>query len=160
MLYLNRTAEKVLSIIAVIMTAIGVIVGFIAIAIFNLVKNDPAAMRDIEMEMMADPAMTQAEMDAIYGAFSVMGGLIWFLLIAMIISVVLNIIGIVNIWKDKNAKLAGILFIIAGLLGGILSLPSILLYVAAILCFTKKPPLQDELQFADQSYNSDGMRPL
>ncbi|MCM3638332.1 DUF4064 domain-containing protein [Sporosarcina luteola] len=157
---MKRTAEKVLSIIAVIMTAIGVIFGFIAMAIFKIVKNDPAAMRDFEREMMADPAMTQAEMDAIYGFFNVMGGFFWFLLIAMIISVVLNIIGIVNIWKNKNAKLAGIMFIIAGLLGGILSLPSILLYVAAVLCFTKKPPLQDDLQYADQSYNSDGMRPL
>ena len=42
----------------------------------------------------------------------------------------------------------------------ILSISSILLYIAAILCFTKKQPLQDDLQFEDQSYNSDGMRPL
>lgn len=156
---LKRTAEKTLSVIAVILTTISVIIGFIGMAIVNVVKNDPAAMRDFEMEMMADPAITQAEMDAIYMSFNFLGGFMWFIIFAMIVSVVLNIIGIVNIWNNKNAKLAGIMFIIAGLFGGILSIPSILLYVAAILCFTKKPTLQDDLQFADP-YNDDGMRPL
>ncbi|MFC5602134.1 DUF4064 domain-containing protein [Sporosarcina koreensis] len=157
---MNRTAEKVLSIIAVIMTAVGVILGFIGMAILNVAKNDPAFMREIEMELMADPSLTPADVDAVFTFFNLLGGFVWFIIFAMIISVVLNIIGIVNIWRNKNAKLAGIMFIIAGVLGGILSLPSILLYVAAILCFTKKPPLQDELQFSDQSYDSDGMRPL
>ncbi len=160
-LHLNRTAEKVLSIIAVILTAIGVIFGFIGMAFINLVKNDPTIQRDFENEMlMTDPAMTQADLDTVYTVFNFMGGFIWLIIIGMIISVVLNIIGIVNIWKNKNAKLAGIMFIIAGLLGGIISLPSILLYVAAILCFTKKPTLQDDLQYTDQSYDGDGMRPL
>lgn len=160
MLYLNRTAEKVLSIIAVIMTTIGVVFGFLGMALINLMKNDPTFKQEFEMEMMADPAMTQADMDAIYSVFSVMGGFIWLIIIGMIISVVLNIVGIVNIWKNKNAKLAGIMFIIAGVLGGIVSLPSILLYVAAILCFTKKPTLLDDVQHGDQSYDGDGMRPL
>ena len=160
MLHLKRTAEKVLSIIAVVLTAIGVIFGFLGMALINLMKNDPTFKQEFEMEMMADPTMTQADMDAIYTVFNVMGGFIWLIIIGMIISVVLNIVGIVNIWKNKNAKLAGIMFIIAGVLGGLISLPSILLYVAAILCFTKKPPLQDDLQYGNQSYDSDGMRPL
>ena len=113
-------------------------------AVFNLMKNDPTFKSDLK-GMLADPTLTQADLDAIYSVFTVMGGFFWLIIIGMIISVVLNIIGIVNIWKNKNAKLAGIMFIIAGVLGGILSLPSILLYVAAILCFTKKPPLQDDL---------------
>lgn len=159
MLHLNRTAEKVLSIIAVVLTAIGVILGFIGMAFINLVKNDPTIKQDFESEMLSDPAFTPADLDAMYAVFNVMGGFMWLIIIGMVISVVLNIIGIVNIWNNKNAKLAGIMFIIAGVLGGLLSLPSILLYVAAILCFTKKPPLQDNLQYADQ-YDGDGMRPL
>ena len=82
------------------------------------------------------------------------------MIIVMIISVVLNIIGIVNIWNNKNAKLAGIMFIIAGVVGGLLSLSSILLYIAAILCFTKKPPLQDDPYVGDQSSGDGMMRPL
>jgi len=159
-LYLNRTAEKVLSIIAVVLSTIGVVFGFLFMALINLMKNDPTFKQEFEMEIMADPAMTPADLDAMYTVFNVMGGFIWLIIIGMIISVILAIVGIVNIWKNKNAKLAGIMFIIAGVLGGLISLPSILLYVAAILCFTKKPPLQDDLQFADQSYNGDGMRPL
>ncbi|WP_252504550.1 DUF4064 domain-containing protein [Sporosarcina sp. Marseille-Q4943] len=151
---MNRTAEKVLSIIAVIMTAIGIIFGFFGMAILYMAKNDPAFVLE------TDPSLTQADIDMMIPVFDLLGGFMWFIIIAMIISVVLNIVGIVNIWKNKNAKLAGIMFIIAGVLGGILSLPSILLYVAAILCFTKKPPLQDDLQYADRSYDSDGMRPL
>ncbi|MFS0691000.1 DUF4064 domain-containing protein [Sporosarcina sp. 179-K 8C2 HS] len=157
---MNRTAEKALSIIAAVLTAIGVVFGFLVMAVVNLIKNDPSFKQDFEADMMADPSLTQADIDAILTLFNIMGGFFWLLIIGLIISLVLNIIGIVNIWKNKNAKLAGIMFIIAGVLGGILSLSSILLYVAAILCFTKKPTLQDDLQYADRSYDSDGMRPL
>lgn len=157
---MKRTAEKVLSIIAAIFTAIGVVFGFLFMALVNLMKNDPTFKADFERDMLADPTLTPADIDAIYSIFNVMGGFIWLIIIGMIISVVLTIIGIVNIWKNKNAKLAGIMFIIAGLVGGLLSLPSILLYVAAILCFTKKPPLQDDLYVGDQSTGDDMMRPL
>ncbi|HEX5564178.1 MAG TPA: DUF4064 domain-containing protein [Sporosarcina sp.] len=156
---MNRTAEKVLSIIALVLNVIGAIVAFIGLAVFNLLKNDPSFKQEFEMEMMADPALTSADIEAMYAVMNVLGGFIWLIIIGIIISIVLNIIGIVNIWKNKNAKLAGIMFIIAGALGGLLSLQSILLYVAAVLCFTKKPPLQDNLQYADQ-YDGDGMRPL
>lgn len=157
---MKRTVEKVLSVIAVVLTAIGTITGFLVMAVFNLLKNDPTFKQQIEMDLLADPTLTPADVDMILSFLNVAGGFIWVVIILTIISIVLNIIGIVNIWKDKNAKLAGIMFIIAGLLGGILSLPSILLYIAAILCFTKKQPLQEDMQFADQSYNNDEMRPL
>ncbi|MCG7346359.1 DUF4064 domain-containing protein [Sporosarcina sp. ACRSL] len=157
---MNRTAEKVLSIIAVVLTAIGTVFGFIGLAIFNLMKNDPMFKAEFEAEMMADPTLTQADVEMFYTVFNVFGGFLWLIIIGMIISIVLNIVGIVNIWKNKNAKLAGIMFIIAGVLGGILSLSSILLYVAAILCFTKKPPLQDDMLYANQSHEDSTMRPL
>jgi len=158
-LYLNRTAEKVLSIIAVVLSTIGVVFGFLFMAVINLMKSDPTFKMEFENEIMSDPAMTPADLDAMYTIFNVMGGFIWLIIIGMLISVILAIVGIVNIWKDKNAKLAGIMFIIAGVIGGLISLPSILLYVAAVLCFTKKPPLQDNL-YVDQQYDGDGMRPL
>lgn len=158
---MSRTAEKVLSIIAVVLTGIGTIFGFLGIAFFNLIKNDPSVRQEIEMDLMTDPSFSPSDVEAVFQVFDVFGGFLWVIIIFMIISIVLNIVGIVNIWNNKNAKLAGIMFIIAGVLGGIVSLPSILLYVAAVLCFTKKPPLQeDDLQFAEQPYNDDGMRPL
>ena len=129
-------------------------------ALVNLMKNDPTIKSDFERDMLTDPTMTQADLDAIYSIFTFMGGFIWLIIIGMIISVVLTIIGTVNIWNNKNAKLAGIMFIIAGVLGGLLSLSSILLYIAAILCFTKKPPLQDDSYVSDQSSGDGMMRPL
>lgn len=157
---MNRTAERVLSIIAVVMSAVGTIFAFIGMGFFNLMKNDPAIRQEMEMEFMADPTMTASDIEAIFTFFDVIGGVMWLIIIAMILSIILNIIGIVNIWNNKNAKLAGIMFIIAGVLAGILSLTSILLYIAAILCFTKKPPLQEDIQFADQPHDGDTMRPL
>ena len=70
----------------------------------------------------------------------------WGFIILLVISLVLNIIGIVSVNKNKKPKNAGILFIVAGLFAGVLSLTSILLYVAAIMCFVRKPPIQ----FAEQ----------
>lgn len=129
-------------------------------ALVNLMKNDPGFKQEFEMSILSDPTMTDADLDAIYTFFNIVGGFIWLIIIGVLISVVLNIVGIVNIWKNKNAKLAGIMFIIAGVVGGLISLPSILLYVAAILCFTKKPPLQDDLYVEDQSSEDGMMRPL
>lgn len=157
---MNRTAEKVLSIIAVVLSAIGAVFGFIAMAFLNLMKNDPAIRQEIEMDLMSDPTLTPTDVESVFLFFDILGGFFWLIIIAIIISIILNIVGIVNIWNNKNAKLAGIMFIIGGVLGGIVSLPSILLYIAAILCFTKKPPLEDNVQFADQPHDGDTMRPL
>ena len=61
--------------------------------------------------------------------------------------------------NNKNPKLAGIMFILAGLFAFVLSLTSILLYIAGILCFTRKAPLTDETTFVENQYD-DTLRPL
>ncbi|MBB4826898.1 magnesium-transporting ATPase (P-type) [Sporosarcina luteola] len=158
---MNRTAEKVLSVIAVVLTALGTIGAFFGVAILKLITNDPTFKSDFEMELLSDPAYSKEDVELIFSIFDLFSGFIWLIIIALIISMVLNIIGIVNVWNNKNAKLAGIMFIIAGVLCLVISVPSILLYVAGILCFTKKPPLQEE-PFVESSYSdtSDTMRPL
>ncbi|GKV54845.1 hypothetical protein NCCP2222_07920 [Sporosarcina sp. NCCP-2222] len=158
---MNRTAEKVLSIIAVVLTAIGTVASFFGVGILKLITSDPTFRSEMRMELLSDPTFTEQDVEMFFNVFDILGGVIWLIIIALLISLVLNIIGIVNIWNNKNAKLAGIMFIIAGVLGGVVSLASILLYVAGILCFTKKPPLQDE-PILDSTYNenSDTMRPI
>ncbi|MET3657209.1 DUF4064 domain-containing protein [Sporosarcina sp. FSL K6-1540] len=157
---MSRTVERVLSIISVIFTAVGVILSFASLALFNYVKSEPMFRVEFDSEMMAyDPTLTPMELESIYSVFSLVGGFMWLIIISLIISFILTIIGIVSIWKNKNPKLAGIMFIIAGLTAGILSLTSILLYIAGILCFTKKPPLTQESQFVDDKYDGT-MRPL
>jgi hypothetical protein len=157
---MKRTAEKVLSIISALLTAVGVFLSFGLLALFNYLKSEPTFRGDFELEMMTfDPTITPADVDVIYSNFFLIGNFIWLIIISFIISLILTIIGIVNIWNNKNPKLAGIMFIIAGVTAGILSLTSILLYIAGILCLTKKPPLTVEPQFVDDQYDGT-MRPL
>ena len=157
---MKRTAEKVLSIISAVLTGIGVAFSFATMAILNYWKSEPTFLQDFESEMMAfDPTLTSADMEIFYTSFDIIANFIWFIIIGLIISLILVIIGIINIWNNKNPKLAGILFIIAGLLGGILSLTSILLYIAGILCLTRKSRITDQPQFIDDTYDGT-MRPL
>lgn len=137
---INRTAERVLSLIAVIFNGISILIGVFAAFLFSLVKSDPAAMDEMKYSMVNDGILTMDEIDLVMDLFGSFVVLIWVAIIIAFIGLVLNIIGIVKIWNNASPKTAGILFIIAGVLSGILSLPSILLYIAAILCFTKKPP--------------------
>lgn len=157
---MSRTAEKVISILSVVLTAIGVFISFAAMAVFNYLKSDTLIKEEFEAEiLLIDPTITPENIEVIYGAMGVMGGFMWLIIISLIISLILTIIGIVNIWKNKNPKLAGTMFVIAGLTAGIISLTSILLYIVGILCFTKKSPLTNEPQFEDDKYDGT-MRPL
>lgn len=157
---MKRTAEKVLAIISAVLTVIGVILSFATLAFLNFIKSDPAFQDDFRTEILLfDPTLNPADIEIVFTVFNFMGSFMWLVIIGLIISLILIVIGLVNIWNNKNPKLAGILFIIAGLLGGILNLTSILLYIAGILCITKKPPFTQEPQFVDD-LNKGAMRPL
>lgn len=138
---INRTAERVLGIIAAIFLTLSVI-GTILIGVFwNMANTDATFMDEFRGQMMNEGVLNAEEMDmftSFMGSFSI---IIWFFAAMAFIGLILNIIGLTKVWNNKNPKAAGILFIIAGLFGGFLSLPSILLYIAAILCFTKTAPM-------------------
>ena len=50
----NRTAEKVLSIISAVFTTIGIIMSFAIMAFYNFMKSDPTIREDFEAEMLSD----------------------------------------------------------------------------------------------------------
>ena len=156
---MKRTAEKVLAIISTVLTTLGIIMVVAFMAFFNFIKNDPVLKGEFEAELYATPDVTQADIDSVLAVFNLIGGFMWLGIILMAISLILTIVGLVNVWNDKNAKLAGILFIIAGLVGGIVSLPSIFLYIAGILCLTKKPTMIDDPVYVDDMHDGT-MRPL
>lgn len=156
---MKRTAEKVLGIISAILTGLGIVMLGGLLGVFNIMKNDPGIQGELEAELYLSPEITPNDVDTILSMFNLVGGFMWLAILFAAVSLLLIIIGLVKIWNNSNAKLAGILFIIAGLLGGILSLPSILLYIAGILCLTKKPPLMEENQYVDD-LNDGSMRPL
>lgn len=142
---INRTAERVLSIIAAILTTIGLAGSVLLGIFFNVGISQPEILEEIRLGMASDGTLTPSEVDMFMGFVESFSVFIWILVIAAFISLVLNIIGTVKIWNNANPKAAGVLFIVSGLFGGIISLPSILLYIAGILCFTKKDPLAPEL---------------
>lgn len=129
------------------------------LAFFNLMQSDPEIRGEFEAELYSTPEMTQDDIDIFLSMFNLVGGFMWLGIIFAAVSLLLTIIGLVKVWNNSNAKLAGILFIVAGLLGGVVSLPSILLYIAGILCLTKKPPLLEDTLYVDEM-NDGSMRPL
>ncbi len=156
---MSRTAEKVLSIISAAFTAITIVMSFVGLAFWKNLTSDPAWRREVEMELLADPEFTPGDVEFIFSLLNFFEGFYWFIIIALIISFILTIVGIVNIWNNKKPKLAGIMFIVAGLFAGILTLTSILLYIAGVLCFTRKPPLSNDRAFTEENYDGT-MRPL
>ncbi|MDV6378494.1 DUF4064 domain-containing protein [Sporosarcina sp. GW1-11] len=136
---INRTAEKVLAIIAAVFTFIGMAMLTVFGIFVNMANNDSNVMEQFREVMLSDGELTVSEVNMFMEFFDVFATFIWVGVIVAFIGFVLNIIGLVKL--RNNAEVAGTLFIIAGLFNGILSLTSILLYIAGILCFTKKPPM-------------------
>ncbi|SES28941.1 DUF4064 domain-containing protein [Psychrobacillus sp. OK032] len=149
---MKRTGEMVLGVISAIFTAISIIALAFLVISGSAAVNDEAVNAEIQQQILNDPALTgeEAEMlaqflEVLPGMFSAFG---WGFIIVLVISLVLNIVGIISVTKNKKPKLAGAMFILAGLFAGIISITSILLYVAAIMCFVRKSPVQS----AEQEY--------
>ncbi|MET1014278.1 MAG: DUF4064 domain-containing protein [Paenisporosarcina sp.] len=141
---MSRTGEVALGIIGTILNFLLLII--VAIAVFSASAVDSAEFQQMmEQEIMADPNMTQEDMeyvnDMIAVVMDVMGVVGWVVVGLLLLSVVLSIIAVVQVSKNKSPKTAGILFIFAGLLSGILLLAPILFYIAAIMCFVRKTPV-------------------
>jgi len=137
---LSRAGEVALGIIGTILNVIFLII--ITLSVTSLSAINPTDIQQVmEDEIMLQyPEVTQedlANMDL--GLIIEIGSTIgWVLVILLLISVILSIIAVVKVSKNKSPKVAGVLFIVAGLLSGILLLAPILFYIAAIMCFVRK----------------------
>ncbi|HSO59342.1 MAG TPA: DUF4064 domain-containing protein [Paenisporosarcina sp.] len=153
---MSRVGEVALGIIGTILNVILLLV--VTLAVVGASNADTVELKQmIEEEVfLADPAMTQEDVamfnDALDVGLNIFGVVGWVLVIALLISVILSIIAVVKVSKNKSPKAAGVLFIFAGLLSGILLLAPILFYIAAIMCFVRKTPVQNE---QDPYYNDD-----
>ena len=155
---MKRTAEKVLSIISVVFTLLSIIGGFAFAAFLKAVLADGTLRSDMESEFLADPTLGAEDVEMIFGMFDVFADFTWLFVIVLVISLIATIVGIIFIWNNKNPKLAGAMFILAGLFAFVLTPTSILLYIAGILCFTRKAPVTDDPTFGNQY--DDTLRPL
>lgn len=155
---MKRTPEKVLSIISLVFTVLSIIGSFFLVA-FSKFFNSEEFAEEIQADLYTDPALTPEDVEMTMWVFEALEGFSWFIVAVLVISLIATIVGMVFMWKEKNPKLAGIMFIVAGLFAFIVSPTSIMLYIAGILCFTRKAQLMDDQSFVGESHD-DSMRPL
>lgn len=163
MIVMNRTAERVLGIISAIFTLFALVISAAFVSVMKFIFGNGEFRQEIENELMNDPEMdlSPEEFEMVMQMTEGFSGTVtWFLTIVLAISLITTIVGLVAIWNNKNPKLAGIMFIVAGIFAFVLSPTSIMLYIAAILAFTKKPPYTTEGEANHQSYEDSTMRPL
>lgn len=156
---MKRTTEKVLSIIGAVFTLLSIIGNTMFFGFIKVLSSDEMARQEMELELFADDAFSAEEVEMVMWFIDSLAGFGLFLIILLVISLIATVIGIIYIWNDKNRKLAGAMFIVGGLFAFVLTPTSILLYIAGILCFTKKPPLGQEPVFIEDG-SDDTMRPL
>ncbi|MDE0583676.1 DUF4064 domain-containing protein [Planococcus sp. A6] len=145
---IKRTGEKALGIIGSIFNVIGIILSIIVITSLSGFEGSQMQMQ-LEEEIRNDPNLTnpgdvEMTMDMVNSfvqGFDVLG---WIVVALLVVSTVFAILAITKLKSFDTANTAGIFFILAGIFAGILSLTSILFYIAAIMCFVRKPPLRED----------------
>ncbi|TYS69795.1 DUF4064 domain-containing protein [Sutcliffiella horikoshii] len=139
---MKRTAEIVMTVIAVIISGLTALFG----VLMNLGMSDPEFTEIMEEEMTADPAMEGMDMGGFMDLLSMAGPT---LLTVGIISLILGVIGIIAIKGNKKPVLAGIMLILAALVIGIGTLgfgiiPAVLYLIAGIMAFVRKPKVTEQ----------------
>lgn len=145
---IKRTGEKALGIIGSVFNVIGIILSIIVITSLSGFEGSQMQMQ-LEQEIRNDPNLTnpgdvEMTMDMVNSfvqGFDVLG---WIVVALLVVSTVFAILAITKLKSFDTANTAGIFFILAGIFAGILSLTSILFYIAAIMCFVRKPPLRED----------------
>lgn len=150
----SRGAEKTLGVIGIIFNLLTIALLVIGILSFDSVQNT-TEFQDFEQEILNDstfasPQDAQAFLDTFISSFSIIG---WIIVALLAISTILAILAIANLRNNRNPKAAGVLFIIAGLFAGLLSLTSILFYIAAIMCFVRKGTKRDDYSSGHDDFN-------
>lgn len=144
---MKRTVEKVLTMAAIICSVLGIGLMSVIIFVIGVVFDDPNTVEEIvvEQNQTGQEQITVEEMqeaiDVIQPFVNTFG---WVIVALLVISVVLGIIAFVYLMKNKSMNATGGLLIAAGVLSGLISITSILYYIAAIMCFVRKPKPTDQ----------------
>lgn len=161
---MSRAGEVTLGVIGTILNVILLI--FATLAVVGASNANPDELKQMFEEeiMLTDPTMTAEDIavfnDAVDVGLNVVGVVGWVIVVTLLISVILSILGVVKVSKNKSPKAAGILFIFAGLLSGILLLAPILFYIAAIMCFVRKTPVEDSYYNNEVQHQNQPQQPL
>lgn len=138
---MKRTAEIVMTVIAVIISGITALFGFL---MYFLMVN-PEFSEEMEQQMAADPAVEEMDMTAFMDTLA-LAGPTW--IAVGLISLVLGVIGIIALKGNKKPVLAGVMLILAALVIGIGTfglgfIPAILYLIAGIMAFVRKPKVTE-----------------
>lgn len=158
----NRAGEKVLGVIGLVFNILAIILFVYLITTLSNEQNKVEFERFMEEEVANDPTLAevgdpQMIVDAIVTSFSVFS---WVVIGLLVISSIFAILSLINLGKNRSAKLAGAFFIIAGLFAFVLSPTSILFYIAAIMCFVRRPSANDREVLRDEEMHRRDDRKL
>ncbi|AXF55771.1 DUF4064 domain-containing protein [Salicibibacter kimchii] len=144
---MKRTGEMILGMIGVVITFLVSL--FVLFMVIGLQQADvPQLTNIIEQELANDPNVQGQEAEEFSAlVLNVMSTAGWGLLAVHAIGLVLGIIALVKL--NRNAKTAGILFLIAGgelllLTVGFSFVYAALFIIAGVMCLARKPPVQPE----------------
>ncbi len=153
---MSRVGEVALGIIGSILNAIFLII--VTLAVMGVSSADSAEIQMYFEEQMiiTDPTMTSEDMlmfnDIVSVGLNIFGIVGWVFVGTLLISLILSIVGVFKVSKNKSPKTAGVLFIFAAMLSGIILLAPILFYIAAIMCFARKTT---DHHLEETFYNND-----
>lgn len=161
---MSRVGEVTLGIIGSILNAIFLIIVTLAVMGVSSADSGEIKMYIEEQMVITDSTMTSEDMlmfnDAVDVGLNIFGVVGWFFVGTLLISLILSIIGVFKVSKNRSPKTAGVLFIFAAMFSGIILLAPILFYIAAIMCFARKttnhrieePVYNNNMQQADQTH--------
>ncbi|WP_088006135.1 DUF4064 domain-containing protein [Indiicoccus explosivorum] len=157
----SRTWEKALGIIGIVLNVTVIILTIIAI--INIGGFEGSVFEaQLQEDILNDPTLTPEEAEAtvalVSGFTDIFGVFGWVIVAVLALASALAVVAIINLNDNKKPKLAGILFVIAGILSGLLSLTALIFYVAAIMCFVRRPPLAEEPVLAEDPQQPDLQR--
>lgn len=136
---MDRTVEKILSIISMIVNVLTLGIVFIVFIMFQI-------------GLMSTPDAYESEEDMILYIF---GFVIWIFIVAIIGSIVLTIIGLIKLKNDE--KKSGKMFLFAFLLAGLTTVPGLLLLLAGIMCLVRESsvPKVEESPILGETYGEN-----
>ncbi|MED3765230.1 DUF4064 domain-containing protein [Ureibacillus terrenus] len=141
---MNRTVEKVLGIIGLVINFLSAAPLVFMLIVLNGIADDPMFEQELEDAFYSN-SVTEAELDLLFAdnILAWVSGFGWFIAILMMIAMVLTIIALVKL--KSNSKLARILLIISGVISGIISIQGILLIIAGIMCIVRQPKQEEPI---------------
>ncbi|GEK33176.1 hypothetical protein [Kurthia sibirica] len=150
---MNRLIEKILIVSASLVNLLFIIVGIILMVGIKFINENTLLLDTFVEEQNKNTTgqpLTVEEVTEVWDSIVPLASTLNYVLIgALIVSIILAIVTWLQMKKGASYKKIGLLLIVAGVFSGVVTLTAILFYIAAILFFVRKEPM-DELHPHDK----------